>query len=50
MESVATRPRADQVRQPRFASTAGSRDMSKRIANWPKAKEKANTPKVARKA
>ena len=50
MERVATRPRADQVRQPRLASTAGSREISKRIANWPRAKEKANNPKVARKA
>ena len=29
---------------------AGSQDISKRIASWPKAKEKANHPKVERKA
>ena len=50
IERVTTPPRADQVRRPRFASTAGSRDISKGIASWPKAKGKANHPKVERKA
>ena len=50
MEKVTMRPRVDQVRRPQFAPTAGSRDISKRIASWPKAKERANHPTVERKA